>query len=359
MRKFSFAVCASLLLTGCGSLYYPDLYSIPPQAVIPPSQLGAKEDGKACGYAATAMTDSFRAILLQAVKLSCVYESNYRKAGKIEDFSRIPLIAAAGAAGLILIDDGSSAGKDAARVGVGGLVYESTVNAIVPKGISSTYIQGQSALTCVLGNGLVFASSGSNERHKIFEASLNEHNRLTNIMPFVLTIVTTDDPKNPPSDEAKSMLAAARELAGEALTAANTIRSSALTELGAYQGKEGAFHLAISGISSAVASRGRERPSFDFATFQATIAKQVPAEAADALANAAKGAGDFSSLKQAVDHQVNTGAGGLTTEQLTRLTLFVTYQLLQKSTELQGVTPRYSKAIDEVGKCADRITPKP
>lgn len=322
MSRSIVAIGLPFLLGACSTLY-PPLYSAPTIAETAPDGT-LKADCQS-------HQDPLDQTLACAEILQVVYSNGYQDTAKWQDISQLPIIGAAGAAAWILLKDEENAARKAGKIFIGTGVYSAARNQLFPKGMPETFIKGHSALGCVIAEKVYFRGTAAENANAALDASLLETARIS----AELAELRHEPPTDP--DAAPDLLKAARALADNAITAANSQLGASRKERAAYEFAASPFRRSVTNIAAWVASKGRDRPNLSY----------------DDLL---KG---MSSSPQAPTNEspsTETTRGGKTSAALIRDIGRTSQQLSIETIKLQGNTPPYAARLDKVTECATKLS---
>jgi hypothetical protein len=332
MSRSIVAIGLPFLLGACTTLY-PPLYSAPTIAAT-------AEEGtlkKDCqGH-----DDPLDQTLACAEILQDVYSTGYQDSAKWQDISQLPIIGAAGAAAWILLKDEENAARKAGKIFIGTGVYSAARNQLFPKNLPETFIQGHSALGCVIAEKVYFRGDTAVEAFDALNQSLLETADLATLLSWLRY-------KEPSDSASAELLKAARALADQAIAAANTQLGASRKERAAYKFAPSPFRQSVSDIAAWVASKGRARPNASYddllkgmsSSPKAEPGTEAPLAGVDPLENAR-------SLAAANERP--------TAAQLIEAIGEVSQKLSSKTIELQGNTPPYAARLVKVTECATKL----
>lgn len=266
---------SSTLLSGCSN--YPRLVSM---AAPPP--------------ASPSSTPELDAILAQGVNLQAEYERGYKRSGKFQDFSQIPIIGAAALAAWVLLVNKTNATENAAKIAIGAGSYAAVRGQFTSTGLTDAYINGHGALTCVLAESTLFSGTLAQNQYNALDSALQTLAE----EQYSVEAITNQTPSGMSSTQS-DLWKAALALADQMVAQGKAADTAARAQQAAYLGAAPIFRTSIAAISIRVASRGRVRPPVDFATLQGSLA---PAKDATGVAQQAASTfdGQLISLNSAI-----------------------------------------------------------
>lgn len=306
--------------------------------------------------------------IVKASWLQDKYEQGYRDVSKIRDILEVPVIVAAGAAGLVAVDGGffekGNQTSRLAEIGVIGLTYSAGKDALTSPNMAEYYIRGHGALNCAIAIGMPFTTAGNSHSHSAFNFAVKEQRNAIVLIEKLFAVVSIDDPDSDQAsnEAAKKVLESARQLARTTLVAARTARNGALGELAAFNGATTMFQLEVSEISVLVASKGQVRTAADYTTISGGFnqtAEAPPEAPSDKGVGMLVGDTEFDLLKQAAATSgVDLGdlrAGTISHADLAALTGALVEILLSRTSDLTGYSPGYVAAITKLGACSGNV----
>ena len=330
MRRPLVAIALPFTLGACTTLY-PPLYSAPTIA-----STGAPTD--ALTVACKSGVDPLAQTTACAQLLQDVYSKGYVESAKWNDFSQLPIIGAAGAAAWIILKDKPQAARKVGKIGIGTGVYSAARGQLLPAALPEVFIKGHGALGCVLSEEAFFRGSAAASQFGSLDESLRE--------VATLAMVTSGLRYTEPSDPVASadLLKAARGLADQAITAANTQLRASRQERAAYEFAASPFRRSVSDIAAWVATKGRSRPNVNYddllKSMSSSPPESSPLEGAAGSQNPVVAALAEVAISQPSSAQL-IKAIGEASQQLTNATI-----------RLQGNTPPYGARLTAVTKCA-------
>ena len=296
--------------------------------------------------------------IVQASWLQDKYEVNYREVSKIRDILELPVLVAAGAAGLVLVDGGffdeGNETRRAAEIAVIAGTFEAGKGALNSPNMAEYYVRGHGALNCAIAWGMPFTTAGNSPEHTAFNTAVREQGEAINILERLFAVVSIDDPNSnqASNDAARKVLESARQVARTTLKSARTSRNTALAELAAFNGATTAFQLEVSQIRTS-ANYGNITNSFN----QQPESPPDSSDNKDGLEQA--GDGQLSLLDVAAGQSgvdLDTlAAGSITHADLAALTGALAEILLNRTSDLSGYSPGYSTAISNLNGCSGNV----
>lgn len=330
MSRPAFATALPLLLGACTTMY-PPLYSAPTIAATAPQAdqltLDCRND-----------ENPLKQTLACAQLLQDVYSDGYSDSARWNDLSQLPIIGAAGAAAWILLKDQPKAARKVGKIGIGTGVYAAGRGQLLPAALPEVFIEGHTALGCVLAEGVYFEGTAADSQFDLLDGSLRHTARLaaeTSLLRYT-----------EPSDPAAStdLLKAARALADQAIAAANSQLRASRQERAAYQFAASPFRKSVGGIAAWVASKGRARPNANYEDLLKGMSSSPGGGTAppEAPGQTPQGQADFTEV----------AASEPTSAELIKAIGEASQQLTAATIDLQGNTPPYGARITSVAKCA-------
>ena len=303
------AACAGLLISGCAHSY-PDLAT----------------------FRTTGTATELGAILNEAELLQAKYSVGYKETAKWQDLGQLPIVGAAAVAGLVLVNDHANAAKTVSKIGIGTLAYSSARGQLTAVGLPEAYIAGHGALTCILAEGSYFHGPA---------ADLRRQGLLSQLVTVAQGIERSNFERYREPTKIGThaeALKAARTVADQAIATARTAQAAALIQYSHYLGAAPSFRNAVSNVSVRVASKGRIRPSVDYATLRDAIAPPAPPAAGEGMptfAGVQRGGNDAITIIQDM--------------------MQATQALSSATATLTGSTPRYSESLKRVDECPAKV----
>ena len=382
MKKLALLSLASAMVGGCA--YYPDLYSVDTTAItdaardrsqqsspgravgvkisrqaVVPSKAGAEESevqSEQGDDTPILNLTSFERAIRDVSALQEKYETGYKDVRKMRDILQLPILVAAGASGLVLVDGGVFEKGDqtqrAAEISVIAATFAAGRSALTSPEMALYYIKGHGALNCVLAYGMNFARAPGSRAYESLVAALRSQSVDIKLLEDLLSTVPSD------ADGAET-LKAARAVASTTLASARTARTAALGHLGAVNQAEIQFNLEASEISMLVASAGQVRTIADFGTITAGFNQPATTETvsdAAVTADTEAGADEVASGKRLLEEQEGIDDSNTSPAALAQLIAAQSERLLSSTSTLTGSSPPYTGSLTEMRACSEIVS---
>ena len=340
-------IALPFLLGGCAT-YYPPLYSAPTIADQPIAQSSSTLVKNCRSNDDGVLQTASCAEILQAV-----YSNSYEDSARWQDISQLPIIGAAAAAAWILLKNEDNAAKKAGKIGIGALTYTAARDQLFPKGMSEIFIQGHSALGCIIADKDYFTGAAAKEAFDALDVSLREVTLLAAATSALRYTTPSDAPASP------ELLKAAQSLADVAVAAANTQLRTSRQERAAFKFAASPFRKSVGDVAAWVASKGRVRPNASYGDLLKNMSSTpTTGTATTTTTNTAVPAIDGGVTLTLLRFQrAADPSNPPTSAQLIRMIGEASQLLSSKSIELQGNTPAYGARLLKVEKCATDLPP--
>ena len=341
MKKFSVLLGSALLLSGCSTIGSDYDY---PQLIHPVADSTGGKPGK-CNFNSDkdlTRNKQLQSLLNQATQLQCSYANGYRAAAKVEDWSKLPIIALATLAGFVALNTDANLAQKTGKLGVLGLSYSSARDVLNPKDLPKAYLSGYGAINCTLAYGTHFVGKAAERRQTGLIGSIAQNEALVRD----LTKLLDETPNGKVTEPQKKNLDAAKTLARQALKTAREVRSPAIADSYAFEEAYPVFLAALSSISVKVATTGRDRGDADYAQLVGAFPSEPNAEAL----------GGAALLEAAFDKDAAIAAPAKDVVTLTNAINSAVEALLVDSNALSASRPRFVETLAKVEKCPDSFS---